>query len=209
MTYNIQAALNVEKADKNFIEAGIHENIKLDGVRAEKSQNGSNFIEFKFSNEFGSSFTHTEWESTPRPTDTQEQIDSRNNNQLSRILQLMLVYVSREELLSGVGQLNGFESMSQWVKTTLDRTNQGNKMRIKVVYNDRGFTTLPKYAKYTFIESMNVPVTDTKIKKLGIDLFDRPIVVADKESMLVTSPFAGNAVSTTGNVSTNPNGLPF
>lgn len=208
MTYNIASALNVEKADKNFIEAGIHENIKLEGVRAEKSQNGNNFIEFKFSNDFGGTFTHTEFEPSARPTDTAEQIADKNNNQLSRILQLMLVFISREELLAGVAQLDSFESLSQWVKALLDRANKGQKMRIKVVYNDRGFTTLPKYARYTFIESMEVPVENTKIKSLQIDIFKRPEVVADKENLLVTSPFAGNAVSTTAPV-TSGSGLPF
>lgn len=205
MTYNILSALQVEKADKNFIEAGIHENIKLDGVRAEKSQSGSNFIEFKFSNEFGASFTHTEWEPSARPTDTVEQIKSKNDNQLSRILQLMLVFYSREELVAGVATLESFESLSAWVKALLDRADKSRLMRIKVVYNDRGYTTLPKYAKYTFIEPMTVALAETKIKPLSIDIFKRPEIVADKETLLVTSPFAGNAVSTT----VTGSGLPF
>ena len=74
MSYNILSALQIEKADKNFIEAGIHENIALSGVRNEKSQNGGNFIEFKFTNEFGAAFTHTEWEPSARPTDSVEAI---------------------------------------------------------------------------------------------------------------------------------------
>lgn len=205
MAYNINAALNVKTADVNFIEAGIHENLSLAGIRAEKSVNGNNFLEIKLVNEAGATFTHTEYEPSAFPGDAPDKLQSKQDNQLSRILQLLKVYYSEEDLLKAAGELNSFEEMTQWVKRAAEAADKSKKLRVKVVYNEKGYTTLPKYAKYTFIEPMDVSATDSKIKQLAIDLFVRPIV-ADKEATTVSNPFAAAAstVSTTAS-----SGLPF
>ena len=55
-------------------------------------------------------------------------------------------------------------------------------LRVKIVYNNKGYTTLPNYCKFTFIEPMNLPEGQvSKITELNIDVFVRPIT-ADKET---------------------------
>ena len=75
-----------------------------------------------------------------------------------------------------------FKEYAKWVVGLLSADNIKDKaLRVKVVYNDKGYTTLPKYAKYTFIEPMStVDAGGSMITKLGIDLFEKPIV-ADVE----------------------------
>ena len=74
-----------------------------------------------------------------------------------------------------------FEQFANWVVDMLEKADKSILLRIKVVYNNSGYTTLPRYAKYTFIEPMSI-VNENKsvIVKLGIDLFEKPIV-ADQE----------------------------
>ena len=209
MAYKLTSALDVKLADKNFIEAGIHENISLVGVRAEKSVNGNNFIEFKFANDSNASFTHTEYEPSRTQMDTDETMDSKANNQLSRILQLMKVFYTTEALASTKAEFDSFEGMTKWVKESLDAADKTQKMRVKIVYNDKGFTTLPRYAKYTFIEPMSVSITDSKIKVLGIDTMVRPAIVADSENTSISNPLLGMAQTTANTSTTSTNGLPF
>ena len=192
MTYNITSALSVKSADKNFIEAGIHENISLDGIRVEKSVNGNNFIEIKLTNESGAAFTHTEYEPSRSTQDTDETFNNKATNQFARLLQLAKVFYTIEQLNSTAATFNNFEGMGAWFKQLIDGADKSKKMRVKIVYNDNGYTTLPRYAKYTFIEPMTVTKEESKIKPLSIDKFTRPEIVADKE-VATTNPLFPNA----------------
>lgn len=89
----------------------------------------------------------------------------------------------------------------------LNKADLTTLLRVKIVYNNSGYTTLPKYAKYTFIEPMSL-VNENKsvIVKLGIDQFEKPIV-ADLEKSN-PSPFSMGS-SMDENNSADPNGLPF
>lgn len=81
---------------------------------------------------------------------------------------------------------SNFETFGNWVATMMNAADKSILVRIKVVYNNSGYTGLPRYWKYTFIESMAVEAKDSKIKELGIDLFQRP-EVGDKEAESKTS----------------------
>lgn len=94
------------------------------------------------------------------------------------MLQILNCYYKDEEL-----DFNGesFEQFAQWITDMLNKVDKSKKLRAKIVYNDKGYTTLPNYAKYTFIEPMELPEgQSSSIAMLNIDQFTKP-VVADKE----------------------------
>lgn len=186
--YSSSRAKQIVKKDVAFLTAGIHDNVYLIGVRYETSVQGNNFIEFKFEKE-GRIMTHTEWEpskTTPQGELSQEEFESKLDNQYKRIEEILLCFYSAEELQFEDGD---FKTFANWVAKllTTDKVKQ-TPLRVKVVYNNKGYTTLPKYAKYTFIEPMSI-VSEGKsvIAKLGIDNFEKPIV-ADNEASN-TNPF--------------------
>jgi hypothetical protein len=47
-------------AQRPYLDAGIHDNIKLEAVRYDTSENGNKYIAFDFVDEQGAKLTHTE-----------------------------------------------------------------------------------------------------------------------------------------------------
>ena len=170
MVFNTSSAFDIQKKDVKFLDAGIHENVSLEKVRYDKSPNGNEFIEFTFSKD-GAAMTHTEYAPQKYNDQTEEEFNSKVNKQVSRILQIMEVFYDRSKLSF---QADSFATFASWVVALMSNIDKTQKVRIKVVYSNTGYTTLPKYAVYTFIESMNVSAEKSKIKKLGIDSFTRP-----------------------------------
>lgn len=202
--YSSERAQNIVKKDVTHLSAGIEDNVKLVAVRFDKSINGNSFIEFRFEKE-GKILTHTEWEPTKRDDETAEKFQDKCDNQFSRIEQILKCYYANPEDRKFIGE--NFTQFAQWVTNMLNKADLNTLLRVKIVYNNSGYTTLPKYAKYTFIEPMSV-VNDNKsvIVKLGIDLFEKPIV-ADLEKPN-PSPFSmGSTMDVNNNA--DPNGLPF
>ena len=174
---------NIVKNDMQFIPAGIQENIMLKSARTEKSINGNQFLEIKFERN-GAILTHTEWE--PRLTNfctTQEELQEKSDNQYSRMLQILSCFYSDSEL-----NFNGdtFKEFAEWVVKMLNNADKTKKVRAKVVYNDRNYTTLPKYAKFTFIEPMTIDSESSNIAELSMDKFKKS-VIADNESNIKDS----------------------
>lgn len=178
--YNIQAALGIEKSTQSYIEAGIQENVILSGIRIEKSINGNQFIEFSFKKANAGIATHTEWE--PNKAATEEETNERCNKQYARLLQILLCFYTVEQLKEITPpNFEGFTDLINWVKNMLEKVDlDNNPIRVKFIYNDSDFISLPRYAKYTFIESMKIKPEDSQIRVLGIDKIKRSIK-ADKE----------------------------
>lgn len=199
-----RAKKNVEKKDIKYIPAGIHENVTLKSVRIDKSPNGNTFIEFTFDKD-GATLTHTEWEPTlGGPTTTQEQLEKKADNIVSRIMQIMYCFYSEED---AVFEGDTFKSFIDWVAYKLSSVDKTKNLRVKVVYNNKGYTALPSYAKYTFIEPQELPEgVKSSITELGIDVFTRP-VIADVETPVANAdPFADMKPVINNE---DPNGLPF
>ena len=194
MIFNTSTGFNVEMKDVSFLDAGIHENVALAGVRFDRSPNGNLFIEFKFSKN-GMSFTHTEYEPTKFGDEPDEKLQEKADTQVKRIMQIMKVWYSLSVLSFTA---SNFETFGNWVATMMNAADKSILVRIKVVYNNSGYTGLPRYWKYTFIESMAVEAKNSKIKELGIDLFQRPEAgdkeVESKTSSQVFSATVGAAV---------------
>jgi len=177
MIFSTQNAYNVEKKDIAFLEGGIHENVSFVNVRKERSTGGNLFLEFEFVKN-GAKLTHTEWEPNKRTEDTDDEFATKANNQVARILQIMGAFYEKETLQNYT--FSEFDELYSWVKSLMDAVDKAKLLRVKVIYGATGYTSLPKYAKYTFIESMDIPADKSKIKPLNIDVFTRP-EIGDKE----------------------------
>lgn len=209
--YSKERALTIAKKDVKFIPTGIIENVTLKSARVAKSPTGKDFLEITFEKE-GATLTQTEWKPTKFEGMTDEQLQSKEDTQFSRMMQILLCFYKDEELI-----FNGasFEDFANEVVNYLNNADKSKLLRVKVVYNKDGYTTLPSYAKYTFIEPMQLPEGQASaIVELGIDQFTKPIQ-ADNETP-VASLATALTLNTTGSQSLatsvsndDPNGLPF
>lgn len=210
MSYNIDKAfeqLNEVKETPSYLPAGIQENLLLTGFRHETSKNGKNFVEFKFERD-GQQVTHTEWE--PRDENV-EKLTSKQLNQLVRTIRILACFYDKVRLHKGDLRFTGdsFSEYATWVENLLKPELNGETktpLRAKIIYNDDGYTALPKKHWETFIEPMTV--TETKIKKEANDRFERP-VIADKEKPVDPLSAASLGASTTVEIDNNEDGLPF
>ena len=209
--YSSEKAKTVLKKDVAYLSAGIYEDVKLVAVRFDRSIRGNYFIEFRFEKD-GKTMSHTEWEPT-KGTRTDEEFQSTCDNQFSRIDQILKCFYPNDEDRKFSG--DSFKEFAEWIVTMLDNANKDTLLRVKIVYNNSGYTTLPKYARYTFIEPMSLfNENKSVIVKLNIDLFEKPII-ADQESsnanpFQVADGTLNNMIPTQEPMSEdNPNGLPF
>lgn len=189
MIYSTELANKVTVAGNNnkYLEAGIHDNVKFTGVRTAVSPTGINFIEFRFEKD-GKELLHTEWEPSARQGDSEEQNQSKVTNQVTRIIRIMNCFYPKSVLT-----FNGssYKEFTDWVVAMLNNANKDTLLKLKVVYNSKGYTTLPSYVRFAFIEPMVLPEgfydktvnPDNKsmISELSIDQFTKP-VIADKET---------------------------
>lgn len=198
--YSKERAQQIVKNDVKFIPAGIHENVTLKSARVAESPTGLKFLEIVFEKN-GATLTQTEWKPTKFEGMDDSALQKKEDTQFSRMMQILLCWYSDEQLA-----FNGtsFEEFSQEVVNYLNNADKSKKLRVKIVYNDKGYTTLPSYARYTFIEPMVLPEGQTSsITELRIDNFTKP-VVADTET-----PVANLTSISTSSDNADPNGLPF
>lgn len=174
--YSKERAQQVVKNDVRYIPAGIQDDIALKSARVATSPNGNTYLEIVFEKD-GATLLQTEWKPTKSPTMTDEDLQKREDNQFSRMMQILCCFFKDEELIFNS---TTFEDWAQEVANYLNRADKTKLLRVKVVFNQKGYTSLPTYAKYTFIEPMTVSKENSAIVQLGIDNFTRPII-ADKE----------------------------
>lgn len=202
--YSSERANKIVTKDVAYLPAGIHDNVKLVGVRCENSPvQGNMFLEFKFEQD-GKVMTHTEW--TPTRGNLDETAFAKKcDTQFKRIEQILLCYGYTKEELSFNGE--SFKELCDWTIDHLNKADLNTLLRVKVIYNDKGYTALPKYATFTFIEPMSI-VEEGKsvITKLGIDLFEKPVIADTEKSN--PNPFS-TAEMTHTESNNDPNGLPF
>lgn len=195
--YSKERAQKIEKNDTKYIPAGIQENVALKSARVTTSPQGNMFLEIVFEKD-GATLTQTEWKPTKFGNMTEEDLQKKEDTQFSRMMQILLCFYKDEELIFNA---TSFADWAAEIANYLNKADKSKLLRVKIVYNNKGYTTLPTYAKYTFIEPMSVSKEDSAIIELGIDKFTRP-VVADKEEIVDT-------LSVTETSNDDPNGLPF
>lgn len=208
--YSKERATAIAKNDVKFIPVGIVENVTLKSARVDKSPNGNAYLEVVFEKD-GATLTQTEWKPTKFDGMDDAALQKKEDTQFSRMMQILLCFYTDEQLV-----FNGstFEDFSSEIVNYLNNADKSKLLRVKVVYNKNGYTTLPSYAKYTFIEPMNLPDgKTTSIAELGIDNFVKP-VVADTETKVnnlqVANTMAAVGLATMGmQTVTAGNDLPF
>ena len=197
------ATTNNNEFNSSYMPVGINENVTLKEVNVNKSPNGRDFLEIIFENEQGQTASITEWKNEKNMwIKTDEDLQNRDNQQFGRLLQIIDAVVGTHGEFEG----NSFVEMINWVKTMLsfqpvDENKQPyvNKLRLKVVYDKKGFTKVSSLG--IFVEPMSV--TESQIKLWKNDLLERTIV-ADKED----DPLAINSTPDT-ETPTGADDLPF
>ena len=191
------ATINNTEFNSSYMPVGINENITLKEVNVNKSPNGRDFLEIIFENEQGQTASMTEWKNEKNMwIKTDEDLQNRDNQQFGRILQVI------DAVNGNHGEFEGssFAEMINWVKQSLEVMQQDTPLRLKVVYDKKGFTKVSTLG--IFIEPMSI--TESQIKLWKNDLLERP-VQPDKED----DPLTDNSAPVTADSNTGADDLPF
>lgn len=190
------ATTNNNEFNSSYMPVGINENVTLKEVNVKKTDQGRDFLEIIFENTQGQTATLTEWKNEKNQwIVTDEDLQRRDNQQFGRILQVIDAVNGQHADFEG----NSFVEMINWVKTQLNLSNIGNQVRLKVVYDKKGYTKVSSLG--VFVEPMNVPEEQSQIKLWKNDLLERP-VQADVEKpvdpLAVGIPDSAPVTETTG-----------
>ena len=183
MGYSKKAAQEVSDFKSKYMNAGINEGVSIDKVEVKVSPNGNKMFDITFINEQGQTAVHTEWEPKMAPWMKDKSDLERNQaRQFKKMLQILLCFY-KDEQINFEGE--DFMSFANYIATMLNAADKTKKLRLKLVYNKDGYTTIPTAVDDTFIEPMSV--TESKIQITAKDIVVRP-VIADKE-ITVNNPF--------------------
>lgn len=169
------ATTNNNEFNDSYMPVGINDNVTLKEVNVNKSPQGKDYLEFVFQDEEGKTASFTEWKNEKNAwIKTDEDLQNRDNKQFGRILQIVKCFKNDPEF-----EGSSFVEMINWVKTTLTTIGEWDKtlLRLKVIYDKKGYTTVSKNGIY--VEPMSTE--ESQIKLWKNDLLERPIV-ADNES---------------------------
>lgn len=193
------ATTNNTEFNNSYMPVGINENVTLKEVNVRKTDQGRDFLEIIFENEQGQTATMTEWKNEKNMwIKTDEDLQNRDNQQFGRILQVIDAVNGQHSDFEGAS----FVEMINWVKAQLTYpTNAGNSLRLKVVYDKKGYTKVSSLG--IFVEPMSIEQSQIKLWKN--DLLERP-VQADNESD--ADPLASNSAPDT-ETKTGADDLPF
>lgn len=204
MGYSKKAAQEVSDFKSKYMNAGINENVTLDKVEVKVSPNGNKMFDITFVNEQNQIAVHTEWE--PKMAHwmkDKSDLERNQARQFKKMLQILLCFY-KDEQINFEGE--DFMSFANYIATMLNAADKTKKLRLKLVYNKDGYTTIPTAVDDTFIEPMDV--TESNIKITAKDVVVRP-VIADKETKN-DNPFTTPEVATaTFATSKDSDELPF
>ena len=207
MGYSKKAAQEVSDFKSKYMPAGINENVRIDKVEVKTSPNGNKMFDITFINESGQTAVHTEWEPKMAPWMKDKSDLERNQaRQYKKMMQILLCYY-KDEQINFEGE--SFAEFANWIATMINVADKSKLLRLKLVYNKDGYTTLPTAVDDPFIEPMALADGEEyKVKINAKDVVVRP-VVADKE-IKNDNPFMTTApeVATTA-FSAPTNDLPF
>jgi hypothetical protein len=176
MGYSKKAAQEVSDFKSKYMNAGINEGVSIDKVEVKVSPNGNKMFDITFINEQGQTAVHTEWEPKMAPWMKDKSDLERNQaRQFKKMLQILMCYYTDEQI-NFEGE--DFMSFANYIATMLNAADKTKKLRLKLVYNKDGYTTIPTAVDDTFIEPMDV--AESKIQITAKDIIVRP-VIADKE----------------------------
>lgn len=173
--YNIDSTLDTGNRKNTYVEAGIHENLTLTEI-VYKPTEKSEFLAFYFEDENGDKLSHTEWPKTmDKPMeqmtdDEKEKILYLVKQQRQRIKQIVEAIIGKGNLSL---QANNFKEMGEAVVNLTKVHFNKAKVRAKVVYDYRDYTSLSNNPEYTFIEPMSIIKEESAIRILNSDKLTR------------------------------------
>ena len=207
MGYSKKAAQEVSDFKSKYMPAGINENVRIDKVEVKTSPQGNKMFDITFINESGQTAVHTEWEPKMAPWMKDKSDLERNQaRQYKKMMQILLCYY-KDEQINFEGE--SFAEFANWIATMINVADKSKLLRLKLVYNKDGYTTLPTAVDDPFIEPMALADGEEyKIKINAKDVVVRP-VVADKEikndnPFMTTTPEVATAA-----FSSSTSDLPF
>lgn len=205
MGYSKKAAQEVSDFKSKYMPAGINENVTLDKVEVKVSPNGNKMFDITFVNEQGQTAIHTEWEPKMAPWMKDKSDLERNQaRQYKKMLQILLCFYTDEQINFEGDDFMGF---ANYIAMMLNAANKTKKLRLKLVYNKDGYTTLPTAVDDAFIEPMELGDGESyKVQINAKDVIVRP-VTADKE-VKNDNPFTTPEVATTA-FESKTDDLPF
>lgn len=177
IVFLVDSNIESEGSTFNFIDAGIHEDISLSEIKVETSRNGNDFIAFTYTNKDGNKLVKTEWKPSIRGDQDNDALISKCKNQAKRIKHLMTKFMSPTESTIEY-DYNNWDKYIQAIKTKLDPVKDRTKLRIKAIYDNNDYVSLPNYIP--FAEPMSVSKADSKLKILSSDKITK--LSADRES---------------------------
>jgi hypothetical protein len=185
------ATTNNTEFTSSYMPVGINENITLKEVNVNKSPNGHDFIEIIFENEQGQTASMTEWKNEKNMwIKTDEDLQNRDNQQFGRLLQIIDAVNGSHTEFEG----SSFAEMINWVKQQLEVVKLATPLRLKVVYDKKGFTKVSTLG--IFVEPMSV--AESQIKLWKNDLLERPVVADAEPAADPLSVTAAPVTETTG-----------
>lgn len=192
------ATTNNTEFTSSYMPVGINENITLKEVNVSKTPNGRDFLEIVFQNEQGQTASMTEWKNEKNMwIKTDEDLQSRDNQQFGRILQVIDSINGSHTDFEG----SSFVEMINWVKQQLETVQLATPLRLKVCYDKKGFTRVSSLG--IFVEPMSV--AESQIKLWKNDLLERPVVADDEPA---ADPLSVTAAPVT-ETQTGADDLPF
>lgn len=178
MKFLVDDNIDSEVRTVNYVDVGIHDDMELTDIKIDVSPKGNNFIAFTFTDPDGRVLTKTEWEPTGQEDDV---LMKKIHNQAKRIKHIMTKYMAMEHTKIEY-DTEQWVKYASTVKAKLDAVKGTTKVRIKAVYGNQNYVTLPNYLP--FIERMDVEKTELAIQTIDKVTRDVP----DTEAR-VSNPF--------------------
>ena len=172
---------------------GFVENVTICGFDTGVSGNGNAFWDVKLKDSKGNESNMREYDIDK----SREGWEKKQNSQLKRLKHLLTKFVPEGTALP---QAATFPELWSGIQAILVQAQCNTKpMRLKMVYNNKGFLSVPAYVP--FLEPMTVGAMETKLKLTDFDTTVRP--QADNPAA------AGAANAFEGNAATQNGDLPF
>lgn len=164
MSYIVNKSVNSEARQRNFIDVGIHDNVKITNIELKLSPNNNWFLTITFEKD-GKTLIHTEFEPKDRNGNI---LENKQLNQIKRLKHIATKFMPEEEFEFETPDFKSF--CEQFIKRMKGKYE--NKLsRVKVVYANNNYTSLPSYVP--FIEPMDTPKEKTTLEMTSIDKLTR------------------------------------
>ena len=143
------------------------ENVMVSGFDIGATDGGAKFFDIKLKDSNGNETNMREYE----PDAARDDFAKKSKSQMTRLKHVVTKFVPEGTALPAVAT---FPELWEAVKQLLIANQCNTKpVRVKLVYNDKGFLSIPKYVP--FLESMTIPAADSKLNlNPGFDNLTRP-----------------------------------